>query len=207
MDDLISEGIIGLLDAIDRFNPERGADFTTYATIRIRGAIIDYLRQEDLIPRKVRDYLREIENARVQLEVEKKRTPTQEEIAERLGITLKKLSHYMKKVRTAEMVSLDELRRLSRFREAKATPLFRREDAELCAELEKNERIAILRNACRNLKPRERLILALYYIEELPLKHMQHILGISMARISQINKRVLSTLRSALEDRKEILIS
>jgi RNA polymerase sigma factor FliA len=205
-DDLMSEGIIGLIDAIEKYNPEKGADFPTYATLRIRGAIIDSLRQKDWIPRNIRELAKDIDKAKMRLENDKGRTPTLDELAEHMQMSPNKLSYHMNKIKNAEVVSLDEMVKLSGSFESNLSQPHREESESVEAEVEKKERIEILKVALGTLKPREKLILSLYYYEELTLKEIQQILGISMPRISQIHKNVLKKLKETLKDKKDILV-
>jgi len=206
-DDLMSEGIIGLIDAIEKFKEEKGTEFASYATTRIRGSIIDFLRQKDWVPRNVRELAKDIEKAKAYLENEKKRTPTLEELAEYLKISPAKLSYYLNKVKNTEVVSLEEMIRLSGSFEASLPFASQESKGGVEREVEKKERIGILKGAISSLKSREKLILSLYYFEELTLKEIQQILGISMPRISQIHKSVLKKLKEALRDKREILIT
>lgn len=206
-DDLLSEGVIGLIDAVEKFNPEKGADFATYATMRVRGTIIDSLRQKDWVPRNIRDLSKEIEKAKNQLENENKRTPTQEELSSHLGITPNKLSYYINKIKNAEVVSLDEMVRMTGSTESNLSHSIKDEGVDIEGEIEKKERIGILKEAIQKLNHREKLILSLYYNEELSLKEIQQVLGISMPRISQIHKKVLKKLKDTLKENKDLLVS
>ncbi len=206
-DDLMSEGVIGLIDAIEKFREEKGTEFASYASTRIRGSIIDFLRQKDWVPRNVRELAKDIERAKAYLGNEKKRTPTLEELAEHLKITPAKLSYYLNKVKNNEVVSLEEMIRLSGSLEANLPYASQEHRGGVEGEVERKERVRILKDAISSLKSREKLILSLYYYEELTLKEIQQILGISMPRISQIHKSILKKLKEALRDKKDILIT
>jgi RNA polymerase sigma factor for flagellar operon FliA len=206
-DDLNGEGIIGLIDAIEKYNPDKGTEFPTYAMTRIRGSIIDSLRQKDWVPRNIREMEKDIEKAKSYLEHKNGRTPTLPELAEYMGLALQKLSYYLNKIKSAEVLSLEEIMRLSGPQGGNSTRTIGNGEPSIERQVEKKERQQILKNAISDLKPREKLILSLYYYEELSLKEIHQILGISMPRISQIHKNVLKKLRSALTPNEELMIS
>jgi RNA polymerase sigma factor for flagellar operon FliA len=185
--DLVSDGVIGLIDAIDKFQPERGLKFQTYAVPRIRGAIVDGLRAADWVPRSVRDKVKDVERAQLRLEARLSRTPTDEEIAEELGMPLAQLRDILGKASYANVMSLDELGGATDWA---PTPVHHGP--------ENDEVRARLLPAIRELPERDRIIVALYYFEGLTLAEIGHVLGVSESRVSQLHTRVTLALHAKL---------
>jgi RNA polymerase sigma factor FliA len=185
--DLVSEGVIGLMDAIEKFQPERGLQFQTYAVPRIRGAIIDGLRAVDWVPRSVRDKLRDIERAQVALESRLGRTATDVEIAEELGIPLRELRQTYARVSFTSLATVDELGVTDELAPS-AT------DA-----LEDDETRAALMRCVKDLAERDRIIIALYYFEGLTLAEIGSVLQVSESRVSQLHTRATLALRAKMD--------
>jgi RNA polymerase sigma factor for flagellar operon FliA len=183
--DLISEGVIGLMDAIEKFQPDRGFQFQTYAVPRIRGAILDGLRATDWVPRSVRAKARDIEGAQVTLESRLGRTPTDQEIAAELQISLADLRGVYRKMAYTRVASLDEL--------AGDDLALSPADA-----LEDEQTRAALLHAITALTERDRIIIALYYFEGLTLSEIGQVLGVTESRISQLHTRAAQALRARL---------
>lgn len=183
--DLISEGIIGLIDAIDRFEPDRGLQFQTYAVSRIRGAMIDSLRASDWVPRSLRDKTRDIERSRTALEAKLGRTPEDREIAEELGISVEALRETYQKVSYSNVASLDELG----VSDGLASAYDGTADTDLGPEL---------LEAVGQLAERDQVIVALYYFEGLTLSEIGQVLGVTESRVSQLHSKVTMALRSKL---------
>jgi RNA polymerase sigma factor FliA len=187
MADLLSDGVIGLMDAIEKFEPGRGLQFQTYAVPRIRGAIIDGLRAVDWVPRSVRDKLRDIERAQVALESRLGRTATDVEIAEELGIPLRELRQTYARVSFTSLATVDELGVTDELAPS-AT------DA-----LEDDETRAALMRCVKDLAERDRIIIALYYFEGLTLAEIGSVLQVSESRVSQLHTRATLALRAKMD--------
>lgn len=184
--DLVSEGVIGLIDAIEKFEPQRGLQFQTYAVTRIRGAIIDGLRASDWVPRSVRDKIREIERAQAALEARLEHTPTDDEIAEEMQISVSDLRKVYSKASYTSLASIDELGGVEDL-------------APLSLDtLEDDETRAALMHAVKDLDERDRIIVALYYFEGLTLSEIGQVLRVSESRVSQLHTRVALALRAKL---------
>jgi RNA polymerase sigma factor for flagellar operon FliA len=181
--DLVSEGVIGLMDAIEKFEPGRGLQFQTYAVPRIRGAIIDSLRAADWVPRAVRAKVRAWHDARAELEAELGRTPSDEEVAGRLDVDLGELRNLIGTA-AAGVASLDELGGGD-------------EVASLDAPLD-DEMVDLLLPALHTLSEREQVIVALYYYEGLTLAEIGQVLDVTESRVSQLHTRLAAELRARL---------
>ena len=184
--DLVSEGLIGLMDAIEKFDPERGWTFQTYAVPRIRGAIIDSIRATDWVPRSVRNRLREIEQVSEKLRHDLTREPTDDEICIAAGIDLAQLRvararpSSVVRVREEELAALDDL--------APAV------DAALDDESTREALIAAL----RTLPERDQIVITLYFFEGLTLSEIGQVFDVTESRISQLRSRATKSLRDAL---------
>ena len=191
--DLIGYGVFGLIDAIERFEPGRGAKFETFAAPRIRGAIYDGLRQLDWVPRRVRTQARRIEQAIAAFEHAEGRSPSDAELAERLAITEDELARWLAQVATTTIGPLD--RAIASGLEPEATGTDGRAPG---AAHEEGELRRVVRSAVRDLPERERLVLSLYYDENLTLAEIGDVLGVTESRVSQIHTRSVLQLRSRL---------
>ena len=199
--DLVSYGMFGLIDAIDKFEPDRGIKFETYAISRIRGAIIDELRALDWVPRSVRARARDIEKAIITLEGRLRRTPEDAEIAEELGITLKDLQEAYSKLSYTSVVSFEDVWAPSSDHDDRGAMAAGIEDenAENPVEaFESEEMREILAGAIERLPERERTVIALYYYEGLALKEIGQILGVTESRVSQMHTKAVLRLRARL---------
>ena len=184
--DLVSEGVIGLMDAIDKFDASRGLQFQTYAVPRIRGAIIDSVRAADWVPRSVRSQLRDVERAREDLHQRLSRAPSDDELCQELGLGL------------GELVRLRE----------RPTGVTSADDEELAAindlapavdeALEDDETRAALLEALRELPERDQIVIALYFFEGLMLSEIGQVLGVTESRVSQLRSRATGSLRASL---------
>lgn len=200
-DDILSYGTMGLLDAIDRYDPTRGVTFETYAIARIRGSIIDGLRSQDPVSRTARQRSRKIEHAFAELEVELGRTATDAEVASRLGIDLTTL-HETQLQTTPSVVSIDSPVEIDDSGSTTWGDLIRDEHSPNPVELaEKREVLQALVGALQHLPDRERLVLALYYNEELTMKEISRVLEVSESRVCQLHSQALVRLRRYLRDR------
>lgn len=202
-EDILSFGTIGLIEAVERFDDSKGVKFETYAISRIRGSIIDALRSLDRLPRSVRQKAKESADAIVQLSEQLAREPTDEEVAASLGLTPEA---YRKHLIDASWitVSLDaggggEDDDDSGGSIDVADP----EEADFLREMEHHELIGDLASAIRDLPDREQLILSLYYQEELTMREVSQVLGISESRVCQLHARALTRLRATISERQE----
>jgi RNA polymerase sigma factor for flagellar operon FliA len=199
--DLVSYGIFGLIDAIDKYDLDRSIKFETYAISRIRGAIIDELRSIDWIPRSVRSKAREVERAYAALEAELHRAPTDSEVADRLGIPLSDLQQIFSKVSYVNVVALDELLNVGGERGDKLSLLDTLEDpkAEDPVEaFESEETKFLLSRAINQLPEREKIVVTLYYYEGLTLAEIGKVLGVTESRICQMHTKAVMQLRGKL---------
>ncbi len=198
--DLISYGIFGLIDAIEKFDPDRAIKFETYAIARIKGAIIDELRAMDWVPRSVRSRAREIESTYVALENELKRVPTDQEVADRMGITPKEFGDILSKLSYTSVVSFEELWVGGEREDGQSAIGSIRDDSadDPVAIFESVEIKDILAGAIERLPEREKTVIALYYYEGLTLKEIGQVLGVTESRVSQLHTKAVLRLRARL---------
>ncbi|MEZ5185671.1 MAG: RNA polymerase sigma factor WhiG [Candidatus Nanopelagicales bacterium] len=199
--DLVSYGMFGLIDAIDKFDIGRQIKFETYAINRIRGAIIDELRSLDWVPRSVRSKAKELERAHAALEAELKRSPTETELAEKMGLSRAELAKLMSKVSFTNVVALDEVTHGGTDRGDKMTLGDLLEDPRAPdpeAEYETEEMKILLAEQIAALPEREKVVLTLYYYERLTLAEIGSVLGVTESRVSQIHSKSLLDLRARL---------
>lgn len=203
LSDLINTGVIGLVEAFRNFDPGRGVKFETYAVPRIRGAILDELRALDWVPRSTRAKSREIDRAQTKLENDKGRPPTDSELAKLLGYSLKELITAQGDVTGSNLMSLDE----TLYREEDNHQIPRIETVKdmnvpsALTNLEKSELRAYLVTAIDRLTEQEKLVIALYYFEELTLKEIGEVMSISESRVSQIHTKAVLKLRGMIKER------
>lgn len=199
--DLVSYGVFGLIDAIDKFDPDRGIKFETYAIARIKGAIIDELRAMDWVPRSVRARAREFEAAYIALENRLKRVPSDDEIAEQMGISPRELRAILTRLSYISVISFEEIWSPGADHEERSDPLGSIADdrAEDPVRLfETSELKQILANAIERLPEREKSVIALYYYEGLTLKEIGAVLGVTESRVSQMHTKAVLRLRARL---------
>ena len=198
--DLISYGIFGLIDAIEKFDLSRAIKFETYAIARIKGAIIDELRAMDWVPRSVRSRAREIEQTYVALENELRRVPSDQEVADRMGITVKEFQGILAKLSYTSVVSFEELW-VGGERDDSQSAIGSIKDesaADPVAMFESEEIKDILAEAIERLPEREKTVIALYYYEGLTLKEIGQVLGVTESRVSQLHTKAVLRLRARL---------
>jgi RNA polymerase sigma factor for flagellar operon FliA len=201
--DLMSYGIFGLIDAIDKYDTSRGIKFETYAINRIRGSIIDELRAIDWVPRSVRFKAREVEKAYQALENKLKRPPSDDEIAEEMGLTKDELNHTYSQLANVSMVALDELMTADGGGGDKLSLMETLEDHSTVAPadaFEDQEMRGILTEAINKLPERERLVVTLYYYEGLTLAQIGQVLGVTESRICQMHTKAVLSLRGRITD-------
>lgn len=201
--DLISYGIFGLMDAIDKYEPERGIKFETYAISRIRGAIIDELRAIDWVPRSVRFKAREVEKAYSNLENALKRPPSDAEIADEMGISIDDLNNIYTQLSTVSLVALDELMMIDGEKGDRTSLIDTLEDTRTQGPVEAfedEEMKAILTAAINRLPEREKIVVTLYYYEGLTLAQIGQVLGVTESRVCQMHTKAVLGLRSKISD-------
>ena len=200
--DLVSYGIFGLIDAIDKFDPGRGYKFETYAISRIKGAIIDELRSIDWVPRSVRAKARAIERAYSKLENELRRSPEDREVAAELGMSEDELAGILSQISFVGIVALDELLSASADRTGGATVGDTIADRahDPVEAFESEEMRHVLADAIQRMPDRERLVLTLYYYEGLTLAEIGAVLGVTESRVCQIHTKAIFQLRGRLSE-------
>ncbi len=204
--DLVSYGIFGLIDAIEKFDLERAIKFETYAISRIKGAIIDELRAIDWIPRSVRYKAREVEKAYAALEARLHRTPTEVEVAGELGIALEDLHAIFSQVSFVNVVALDELLSAGQERGDKLSLVDTLEDTKAedpVQAFETEETKYLLAKAINTLPEREKIVVTLYYYEGLTLAEIGQVLGVTESRICQMHTKAVLQLRGKLADQRD----
>jgi RNA polymerase sigma factor for flagellar operon FliA len=200
--DLISYGLIGLINAIERFEPEREIKFETYAVTRIKGAIIDELRSLDWVPRSVRARARDIERANSKLEHRLQRAPTDEEMAAELQVTVEEFQASLLEISNSTIVALDEPWAVSDSSGDEVSLLDTIQDpnapdpTQVVDASELKDRIA---DAIARLPEREKLVIALYYYENLTLREIGEVLGVTESRVSQLHTKAVLRLRSRMQ--------
>ncbi len=196
--DLVSYGLLGLIGAIERFDPEREIKFETYAMARIRGAIIDELRSLDWVPRSVRTRARQIERAIAALEKEHMRAPTDEEIAKKLGVSPEDLEESLHEISRTSVAALDELWSPSGSGDQIALIDTIEDETGPDPEisLEQTEVKEALAEAISGLPEREKLVVTLYYYEELTLREIGEVLGVTESRVSQLHTKAILRLKA-----------
>jgi RNA polymerase sigma factor for flagellar operon FliA len=199
--DLVSYGIFGLIDAIDKFDPERAIKFETYAIARIKGAIIDELRSIDWVPRSVRAKARAVEKAYSTLEASLLRTPTDAEVATEMGISESDLHGIFNQISFVGLVALDEM--LSGGERGESTTLgdtIPDKGEGPVAAFEVEEMKQLLASAINRLGDREKVVLTLYYYEGLTLAEIGEVLGVTESRVCQIHTKSVLQLRSKMSE-------
>ena len=201
-DDLVGYGTFGLIDAIDKFDLLKGVKFETYASLRIRGAILDQIRKMDWIPRTLRQKQKKIDQAYQKLELEHGRAGTDEEVAEEIGITADELANWQSQTKVTNLISLDE------FLEQGAEV---RVDTDASSHFEQPERVMereemneVLIQTLEKLTENEKKVITLYYYEDLTLKEISHILEVSESRVSQLHTKALQKMRQKLGSNMEM---
>jgi RNA polymerase sigma factor for flagellar operon FliA len=205
--DLISYGLLGLIGAIERFDPARQIKFETFAVSRIKGSIIDELRSLDWVPRSVRARAREIEAAQVKLERELGRAPSDPELAAKLEMTVEALQESLMQIANSTVVALDELWTVSDSSGDQVSLLDTMKDpnaVDPAKELGVSELKDRLANAIARLPEREKLVIALYYYENLTLREIGEVLGVTESRVSQLHTKAVLRLKSRLQSEVEV---
>lgn len=205
LNDLINDGILGLIDAIEKYDDDRGVKFETYAITRINGSIIDALRSLDWVPRAVRQRARELDRAHQELETELGRAPTEEELADKMHLTVGELGRVMLRVRGTAVLSLEESLPNEKGFDVPLGDTLRDEAQDVAGEVEQRELRNALSVAVEHLPSQERTVVALYYFEGKTLREISLTLGVSESRVSQIHAQAVIHLRQRLRALREDL--
>ena len=193
-EDLINNGIIGLMDAIEKFDPARQVKFETYASLRIRGEIIDHMRRQDWAPASLRKKIKQVSVAMASLEDKLSRQPTDEELAESLGMNVPDLLKTLEATQSLNILYIEELA-------AGGDPGRTLSDGDgdsVTRRYEQEEMKRIIAELIEGLPENERLVVTLYYYEEMTMKEIAQVLGVTEPRVSQIHSKVLTKLRGRL---------
>jgi RNA polymerase sigma factor for flagellar operon FliA len=207
IDDLISSGILGLMDAIEKYDPKRDTKFETYAMTRIRGAMLDELRALDWVPRSTRRKARLLEDAYASLEAELGRSASDEEVSSHLKISTRMLQGMLAEISVSSLLSLDGFMMAGSGEEvSRLIDHFKDVDAvSPSALIEVQEVRSILADAIENLPKREKEVISLYYFDEMTMKEIGNILGVSESRVCQIHTKAILRLRGRLRQNSEAL--
>ena len=203
-EDLVSYGTFGLIDAIDKFDFDKGVKFETYASVRIRGAILDQIRKMDWIPRTLRQKQKKIDNAYKKIELETGRPATDEEIARELEISLDELDDWQGQAKSSNLISLDEYMEQG---ESKVDIPSSADYAQPEKVVEQAALKQILLEALELLTEKEKKVILFYYYEELTLKEISAILEVTESRVSQLHTKALQKLRVKLGGNIDIFMS
>ncbi|MDQ0337288.1 RNA polymerase sigma factor for flagellar operon FliA [Caldalkalibacillus uzonensis] len=205
-DELKSWGLDGLLDAFDKFEPERGLQFETYARLRVKGAIIDELRRSDILPRSVREKARKIEEAYLQLEQEKQRSVTDQEVSQYLGISVHELRQTLADVSLSAMLSIDEVVYDEETQQMVRSTVLENSQADNPEQyVDEQWKKETLAHAIDRLPEKEKWVVSLAYFEELTLTEIAQLLNLSTSRISQLHSKALLRLKAALSKEQELI--
>ena len=202
-EDLVSYGVFGLIDAIDKFDTNKDVKFETYASLRIRGSILDQIRKMDWIPRTVRQRQRKIDEAIKSLEARTGKTPTDEMLAEELGVSGEELLSWQSQLKVTNVVSLNEFVESGNEPVMDAKGNFRfAQPEEVIAETELKQ---MLKGAMQLLTEKEQKVILLYYYEDLTLKEISRVLEVSESRISQLHTKALQKMKKKMGPYMNIL--
>jgi RNA polymerase sigma factor for flagellar operon FliA len=199
--DLVSYGLLGLINAIERFDPERDIKFETYAIARIKGSIIDELRAMDWVPRSVRARARDIERAIAALEAKLGRAPTDEEIAAKLEVSQDELDESLSEISRSSIAALDELWTVQGSSGDQVALIDTIEDThgpQPSSALDRAEMKETIADSISRLPEREKLVITLYYYEELTLREIGEVLGVTESRVSQLHTKAILRLKARL---------
>ncbi len=203
-DDLVGYGIFGLIDAIDKFDYSKNVKFESYASLRIRGAILDQIRKMDWLPRSIRQKQKKIDAAMSKIETEKGHVATDEEIAKELEITVDELNSWQGQTKASNLISLDEYTETGS--EAKIESVTNTHFDQPEEVLEKEELKIKLTEAINSLTEKERNVITLYYYEEMTLKEISLVLNVSESRVSQLHTKALGRMRKTLGEYLDIIL-
>lgn len=202
LDDLHNTGVIGLMDAIEKYDPDKNCKFKTYAEFRIKGAILDQLRSLDWVPRSVRQKSRKLEHAYGEVEQRLGRKATEDEVADSLGLQIDKFHDLLNQVRGISLVNLEEIRgnNADMDRTGSFADIIEDKNSENpFASLKLLETKHVISDTIGGLPEKERLVVSLYYYEDLNMKEIGNILGITESRVCQIHTKAVIRLRGKLK--------
>ncbi|MES3037297.1 MAG: FliA/WhiG family RNA polymerase sigma factor [Bdellovibrionota bacterium] len=200
LDDLISAGVIGLMDAIDKYDPTRDNKFKTYAEFRVRGAILDELRAQDWVPRSIRDKAKLLDKTMIALEAELGRAPEDEEVAKALNCSVDEFHDLVNQVRPVSLLSIDDTQTFSNTDKKSILNIL--EGSKLnnpYNQLNIKTIKEVVAMAIEELPERQRLVLSLYYYEDLNLKEIGQVLRVTESRVSQLHAQAVQRLRAKLQ--------
>ncbi len=204
-DDLVGYGVFGLIDAIDKFDLSKKVKFETYASLRIRGAIIDSIREQDWAPRSLRKKGKELERAYFELENQLGHSASDQEVADKLGVTMDDLNKLLQEVNVSQMISLEDY--LEQNHETGFDPFSMQKETNSPEQrLEVVELKEILADSIDKLPEKEKTVVTLYYYEELTLKEISLIMKVSESRISQLHTKAIMRMRGKLERLKSAIL-
>ncbi len=200
VDDLISVGVMGLIDAIEKYDPTRGAKFKTYAEFRVRGSILDELRSLDWVPRSIRQKAANVDAVSHKLQARFGRPPEDEEVAAEMGVSLEQFFTTLNETKSMPLISLEDLgiAKESGERRSLLECLAGKSDVDPQTQLRLTELKSIIAKAIDSLPEKERLMISLYYYEELTMREIGEVLGITESRVSQIHSKAVFRLRTKL---------
>ncbi len=200
-DDLISAGVIGLMDAIEKYDPARDNKFKTYAEFRIRGAILDELRSQDWVPRSVRDKAKKIEKTYALLEQKLGRSVTDSEISDQMGLKLEEYYDMIAKVKAVSLLSVDDLTASNQHdKRSLLESLENSNSRNPFSNLDNKNIRNLLMATIDDLPEKQKLVLSLYYYEELNLKEIGKILNVTESRVSQLHTQAIEKLKSKIKE-------
>ena len=201
VDDLISVGVLGLMDAISKYDSSRGAKFKTYAEFRVRGAILDELRAMDWVPRSIRQKASSVDKVVQSLQVKLSRSPEDQEVAKEMGVSLEQFHATLNETKSIPVFSLDDLgiAKDSGEQQSLLDCLAGKADADPQTQIRLIELKEIIAKAIDSLPEKERLMVSLYYYEELTMKEIGAVLEITESRVSQIHSKAVYRLRTKLK--------
>jgi len=198
VEDLINVGTLGLIDAIDRFSPERQESFKAYAELRIRGEIIDELRHLDWVPRSVRKRVQKVEKQQQELQAALGRSPTEQEVADSMGIGLKEYQNLLKSMVLLSVVSLEDLG-VQEDNKRDILQVLRGDSEDPGHIFEAKSATNKLKQAIEALPEKQRMVISMYYYEDLTLKQIGKILNVTESRVSQIHSQAVDKLKIKLK--------
>ena len=201
IDDLMNVGVIGLIQAVDRYDPRRDNKFMTYAIFRIKGAVLSELRARDFLSRSNRRKIRELESVYLRLEQKLGRTADDNEVAQELGVDLEQV-YRTKQMSSISFISLEELGVSSRDEKEKLLSYLVNNEDDALSRTKLKELKEAMARAIKQLPEKERLVISLYYLDELTMKETGKVLGITESRVSQIHSQAILHLRAKLRKQK-----
>ena len=201
VEDLISVGVLGLIDAIEKYDPARGAKFKTYAEFRVRGAILDELRSMDWVPRSIRQKASQVDAVTQKLQAKFGRPPEDEEVAKELGVSLDQFFDTLNETRSMPVLSLDDLNIVKETggQQSLLDCLAGKVDADPQVQFRLNELKEIIAKTIDTLPEKERLVISLYYYKELTMSEIGVVLNVTESRVSQIHSKTMFRLRTKLK--------